>query len=86
MEKKNVAQIIRQGNTTVIIAHDPEGRFASKIADDIDSRERLERAKESLRRCPLPDHILEQYREQIRADEEKQQSLANELASHQHTA
>ncbi|MET0462850.1 MAG: hypothetical protein ABW007_06840 [Chitinophagaceae bacterium] len=82
MKKKNVPKIIRQGNITIIIAHDPEGSFARKISDDIYFEEKNERAKESLRRCPLPDHILKPYIEQMRADEEKTRRIANTHISH----
>jgi hypothetical protein len=83
MKKKNTIKIIRQGDTTVVIAHDPDGEFASKISGDIYSQEKLERAKQTLRECPLPDHILEPYREQIRAEEEKEKRIAAEYAAYQ---
>ncbi|MBO9660041.1 MAG: hypothetical protein J7527_14570 [Chitinophagaceae bacterium] len=76
MKKENATKIIRQGNTTVIIAHDPEGEFARKISGDIYSQQKLEQAKQTLRECPLPDHILEPYRERMLAEEEKLRRIA----------
>ncbi len=55
MKKENSPTIIREGNTVVIIAHDPDGSLTREITRQISMNTKMELAKETLRRCPYPN-------------------------------
>jgi hypothetical protein len=82
MKKNDTYKIIRRGTKTIVIAEDPDGDLARKMVNRMECFAHTERAKQTLRECPLPDHIVQPYPEQMRTDEEKKQRrIANVYAS-----
>jgi hypothetical protein len=74
MKDANLIKVFRSGEMTIVVAHDPEGSFARKVAHRSNYNEHLERAKATLRNNPLPDYILQAVKEH---DTRDQQNIAD---------
>lgn len=54
-------KIFRLNGKTIAILSDPDGSMARTISNEIFHNEKLENAKEDLKKHPLPDYILKRY-------------------------
>ena len=77
MKNVDEPKILRRGNKTILIADDPDGAIARRIAIQLLFNKEVELAREDLKNNPLPERITQPIMKRIKEEREKISSLVN---------